>query len=55
MVVVALTDSRRTELILTITEIKEEMLNDYHLNRRKEHGKKYQNNDGGQNNTKVSK
>ena len=40
-------EERRTEMIISITEIKESML--------KENTKKYQNNEGGQNNAKVSK
>ena len=39
-------EERRNEIIMTITEIKESML--------KENTKKYQNNEGGQNNAKVS-
>ena len=39
-------EERRTEMIISITEIKESML--------KENTKKYQNNEGGQNNGKVS-
>ena len=41
-----MSEEQRTSLFLTITEIKESML--------KENTKKYQNNEGGQNNGKVS-
>ena len=49
-------EEQRTEMIISITEIKEELLKEYHPPRATEKSlKKYQNNEGSQNNTKVSK
>ena len=49
-------EERRTAMILSITEIKEEMLKEYHPPKATEKTpKKYQNNEGCQNKAKVSK
>ena len=50
------TEERRTAMILDITEIKEELLKEYHPPKATEKiPKKYQNNEGCQNKAKVSK
>ena len=49
-------EEQRTEMIISITEIKEAMLKEYHpLKATPKTPKKYQNNEGCQNNEKVSK
>ena len=49
-------EEQRTEMIISITEIKEAMLKEYHPPKATEKTpKKYQNNEGCQNKAKVSK